>query len=370
MVSLGGKLTSYSDVLKRFAREYAAAYGTHPPGPAAPVTVDGLVIAWLTANGYWSDAPIKTWSKPARWRRDNLNKWGSFCESIKAVALEDLKPDNIKRFAAHCHDQGWSPWSVRHYVFAAARAWKWGKKQGYISIDHDEVRLPKGGYSPKDLDPEEVADAFAKIDESKRRRRAGNLFKFCLMVGCRPGEARLLKWGQVRFRQSVVVLESAEHKTGRKTGQTRSIHLTQEAIDLLKSVKPSGAAAGEHVFLSRLGKPYTRDGFASVVRRLGTFPYAARHTWGQNAVDRGVSLDVVGEQMGHNDPKTTRQYARVRSARVLNEISGLVSPVQSALLVQSERASKQKAAKKKPVSRGKKKPNQGTPAKARGRRAG
>lgn len=381
MISLGGQRTSYVDVLARFAKKYSDIYGGDPPKTDDPVTVDGLIIAWLTAHGFWSEMPLPQWPSGPRWRRDCLNVWGVFCGEKKVVSLEDLEASNLVDFEAWCRKERqrtnadgvvskyrWSPKTIKHYVTAALRCWKWGRKHGFIKIDPDEVRLQRSGYEPKDISATNLGDILQKIENSKRLRRAGNVFKFCLMTGCRPGEARTLRWRHIRFDQCIAVYPRDEHKTGRATGESRTIHLSDEAVKLLTEVRLKSARPNEFVFTSRTGEPYSASGLLSIMRRLGTFPYAARHTWGQNAVDRGVSIDVVGEQMGHRDPRTTRQYARVRSARVLDELNALVSPVQTGLRVQSEPGAERKPAKKKSRSQGTKQPKQGTPSKGRGRR--
>jgi site-specific recombinase XerD len=45
-----------------------------------------------------------------------------------------------------------------------------------------------------------------------------------------------------------------------------------------------------------------------------------RHTFGTRATERGVPLDVVKEQMGHSDIRTTTRYTRAQHSRMADEI--------------------------------------------------
>ena len=49
-------------------------------------------------------------------------------------------------------------------------------------------------------------------------------------------------------------------------------------------------------------------------------PHWLRHTCGTRALERGVPLDVVGQLLGHADPRTTAKYTRAQLRRVSDEI--------------------------------------------------
>lgn len=335
---IGTKNSDYADVLERFSKLYRELTGlaVHPDPP--PMTIMELVNAWMRAHGYFSLAPLNRWPRPARWRHDNLSKWVEFCESIELLAVDDITTDNLKRFTDYCRSKGWTNWTIRHYVYSARAVCDWGHQQGHVPVAVDRVKLPKGQYQPQDIAPADIGKLLKKIESSPRLARAGRIIRFCLLTGCRPGEARLLKWGQVRIDQSIALLGRGEHKTGNKTGRTRTIHLSGEAIELLRSIKPSKAPDSQHVFISRLGEPYTRDGLAAIVGRLGAHPYALRHTWAQSMVDGGVPLEVVSKAMGHASVVTTMYYAEVRSQRILDALETVPSPVQRGLDAQARPA--------------------------------
>ena len=49
-------------------------------------------------------------------------------------------------------------------------------------------------------------------------------------------------------------------------------------------------------------------------------PHWLRHSCGTRALERGVPLDVVGQLLGHADPRTTAKYTRAQLRRVSDEI--------------------------------------------------
>ncbi|MCH8189349.1 MAG: site-specific integrase [Proteobacteria bacterium] len=143
-----------------------------------------------------------------------------------------------------------------------------------------------------------------------------------LATGCRPGEARTLRWSEVDLNRKVCVVEG---KTTRRTGTVRTIALTPDAIRVLKDTPREC----ECVFPSGNLRPYTRDGLKAMMRRGGmNSAYALRHTFAQHMLDSGVAIEDVAEVLGHDDNlRTVLRYVKVRSARLLRVAAKLTSPV-------------------------------------------
>lgn len=60
--------------------------------------------------------------------------------------------------------------------------------------------------------------------------------------------------------------------------------------------------------------------WADKVAAARASPHWLRHTCGTRALERGVPLDVVGQLLGHADPRTTARYTRAPLRRVADEI--------------------------------------------------
>jgi integrase len=108
----------------------------------------------------------------------------------------------------------------------------------------------------------------------------------------------------IDFKRSVVILW--RHKSGKKTGKPRVIFLTPTTKAICKRLvgqHPSGP-----IFRTSKGNPWTKNSLNCRFRRLrikypalkGVTAYTMRHTYGTNALERGVPLAAVAELMGHS----------------------------------------------------------------------
>lgn len=306
----------------RHAQLIREHYGDAVPDEA-PEFVAELVERWKADH---ADDP-KMWSADA-WQR-----------YAALTALDELTPDHFEGFVRWMkrgyrvspspHARGSTParsgpysaWSIRERVTYAVRIARWGHERGWLSRVPRRPRLPAPARRPKDLSPERLAEVFAKLPPN-----AGRLLRFCLETGCRPAEARLLRWDQVDLQRKVCVLTA--HKTAHQSASPRMVFLAEAAIALLGKCPP--AKHPPWVFPSRRGEPYTSSGLRSILRRHapGVTPYQMRHTFAQRASDRGVPTDILAGLLGHADTRTTRFYAEISAERLSQAAAALVSPMQ------------------------------------------
>jgi integrase len=140
-----------------------------------------------------------------------------------------------------------------------------------------------------------------------------SLVRGALMSGCRYGELRFLRVedfdaaaGTIRIRES-------------KGGKPRSIPLTDEGRELLETLT-AGRTGGEHVFRRADGKPWEksqqkrrmRDACATAKIEPEIRFNDLRHTYASLLAQRGVTLQVIAEVLGHADTRmTSRHYAHL-----------------------------------------------------------
>ena len=211
-------------------------------------------------------------------------------------------------------------------------------------------RTPKPVNRPRDIDHKRLTAVFNSLPE-----RAGVVLRFILETGCRPGEACYLLWSEVDFDRSVCIL--SDHKTAR-TGRTRTVFLSPGAVDILKA-QPHKS---EHVFTSRLGKPYTPSGLRSIAKRHGLDTvYSLRHTRAQTMLDGRVPMEDVAKLLGHKDLSIVQTYAQVRDDRARDVARSLASPLQQRPAADSEHQTSDESS----TGRSKRKPNRRKRAKNR-----
>ena len=85
-----------------------------------------------------------------------------------------------------------------------------------------------------------------------------------------------------------------------------------------------GNLAETHVFLTRLGKPFTRQGVYKIVRTRAAAvgiaadrisPHVLRHCFASHMLSRGADIRAIQELLGHADIGTTQVYTHVDAAR-------------------------------------------------------
>lgn len=275
--------------------------------PASPEnTVVELVEAWHRTHA-------------SAWRLRMLERWRDF---ERGRSVSSLRPDCLERFAAHLREtkfgrvgkggkalpaRAFSAKTIRHFVSAAAAVCKWAHDQGVLSFVPRYPKLAQAVRNPRDYSPAEIQQRFAKL---KRNPPMLRLCQFALESGCRPSEARLLKWEHVDLKRRMAVI--SEHKTVGETGLPKIIYLTDAAIEVL------GRVPGRHkgyVFLSGDGKPYTRHGMSSICKRYGIAPYRLRHTFAQAAREQDVNDGDLAALLGHTTTRMVQVYSQVRPER-------------------------------------------------------
>ena len=85
-----------------------------------------------------------------------------------------------------------------------------------------------------------------------------------------------------------------------------------------------GNLAENHIFLTRLGKPFTRQGVFKIVRTRAAAvgiaanrisPHVLRHCFASHMLAHGADIRAIQELLGHADIGTTQIYTHVDTAR-------------------------------------------------------
>ena len=128
--------------------------------------------------------------------------------------------------------------------------------------------------------------------------------RFLVASGLRDDEAARLTWADLdTTRRRIRIIGS-----GAKSGKTRFVPLTREALTVLAELNPDGAAVGQ-VF----GNYYRRKALANAWKRTslpGRPPSAHdfRHTFASRALAAGLNAHQLRVIMGHESLATTDRY--------------------------------------------------------------
>jgi integrase len=240
--------------------------------------------------------------------RVNYRRFIAACEPIALCALADVERDDWQALANSLLDR-WARGSVG--------AWRSIISSALLAavprhLDHNPmagVRLPKLG--------EQLVKAWS-ADEVSRLLEAAEGYPHALWLtvsigtGIRLGEARALLRDDVdRQARALTISKSVDNITDEvgptKSGKIRRVDVPDELMPLLVEALARQRPGTKHVFDTRsAGKPYDpntyRDWIAKLCDRAGVTrftPHATRHTYATLALDAGVPLKEVSEQLGH-----------------------------------------------------------------------
>ena len=194
------------------------------------------------------------------------------------------------------------------------------------------------GIAPPRLYPDEKVRSTLSRDDVRRLlattdgdrpadKRDRAMLMLLIVYGLRAREVRSLRLDDLDWENEM--LSVRRPKTGRTdlfplsraVGQAIVRYLVEVRpprperalfLTLAAPIRPLGQAAPGHVVRRRM------DEAGIAAERRGT--HALRHTAAQHLLDRGVSMKVIGDYLGHRNPRSTKVYARF-DLNALREVS-------------------------------------------------
>ncbi len=183
---------------------------------------------------------------------------------------------------------------------------------------------------PRTLGPKGVQALLDAIDAATLRgKRDRAMLELAYGCGLRVSELVSLRPAQVNARAGMVTVSG-------KGGKERTVPLGRAAVRALavyldarrrqeNAAARGGAGTGRrakppsHLFLSRLGRPLTRQGFFKALKgwarasaRLSwVSPHTLRHCFATHLLEGGADLRAVQEMLGHSDISTTQIYTHL-----------------------------------------------------------
>ena len=133
--------------------------------------------------------------------------------------------------------------------------------------------------------------------------------------GFRAAELVALRWDQIDFEQRTVAVRRV------KKGTPSTQPLQADEVEALEKLRQT--ASGRHLFVTRFGTPFTTDGFAKLVDRLGkaaglpfkAHPHMLRHACGFALANKGHDTRAIQGWLGHRDIKHTVTYTELAAGR-------------------------------------------------------
>ena len=228
--------------------------------------------------------------------------------------------------------------TTRARRMASIRMWmKFLKERRYIRSNPAELlEAPKKAKAlPKILSEEET---FRMLDEitgaEPRDIRDRAILEVLYGCGLRVSELCDLKMGDVEDSGELVRIVGKGSKErvvplGSSAGKALARYFGEARATFLRN-----GASDEHVFITRLGRPFTRQGVFKLIRERAAnvgiaaeriSPHVLRHSYASHMLAHGADIRAIQEMLGHADISTTQIYTHVDAAR-FSEIHRLYHP--------------------------------------------
>lgn len=161
------------------------------------------------------------------------------------------------------------------------------------------------------LSEEEIAKAAEGITAAERAGKIGPHgaagLRLALFTGARSGEITAVEWSHIDWGRRLIRLPDS------KTNEPRTIHLSEAAVEVLKTVPRLGRFVIAGVKPNEAYKNLSRAWM--IAREFaaldGVRLHDLRHSYASLAAGRGVSLQMIGKLLGHKVLATTQRYAHL-----------------------------------------------------------
>lgn len=257
----------------------------------------------------------------------DLRLFAAYLKRKKIENAADVKREDIVAFLANEREKGMKG-STRSRRTAAIRMFFRHLKERRRIAENpsDLMDAPKKALAlPRVLSEQEV---FSMLDEVKGEDPISLRDRAILevMYGCglRVSELCELKREDIVANGELLRILGKGSKErivpiGAAAGRALASYLEGSRESFAK-----GNLAVGHIFLTRLGRPFTRQGIFKIVRARAAAvgiaadrisPHVLRHCFASHMLSRGADIRAIQELLGHADIGTTQVYTHVDTAR-------------------------------------------------------
>lgn len=236
------------------------------------------------------------------------------------ILISNIDSHNLERF----FDLSLSRSKYASFLYLRTLKAAFNKAIKWKYIDNNpfkEIRLPK---FPKNI-PEYITEAdLFKIIESENDCMLKNIYKVAFYTGMRRGEIINLRWEQIDFENKLIHIKSNEDFTT-KNNKSRKIPISKPIEDiLLKKDKLKGL-----IFKSKKGVRIDGDWLGKIFKKKiilcglnnNIHFHSLRHSFASFLVQKGASIYLIKELLGHGDILTTQIYSQVDNSSLASVVN-------------------------------------------------
>jgi integrase/recombinase XerD len=243
----------------------------------------------------------------------------------QGLELERVERIDIVRYFQALRSAGISARSVARALAAIRGMFRFLVTERHLKRDPTEnLENPKLWTNlPKSLQPHEVEALLRAPDRSTPDGlRDAAMLELLYATGLRVSEL-------IKVRIDELVMDAGFLRTIGKGSKERIVPFGDTARDVMVEFMETGRReldkfGDPHIFLSRLGRPMTRQSFWMKIVRYAReagiathiSPHVLRHSFATHLLENGADLRSVQMMLGHSDISTTQIYTHVSRARL------------------------------------------------------
>ena len=215
-----------------------------------------------------------------------------------ACAVADISPARLRAYVSYLQRRGLSPSTINRKLSALATVLTEACEAGHIDTVPTIRRQREAPAKTRWLTEEEEGNLLRASDGTPLQY----LYAFLIDTGLRIGEALALRPNDVTVTE---VGRGTAHVHDGKGGKQRSIPLSLRALHSFDI---------SHVFWQGWDYDFVRNRFDEHVALAGLEDvtlHTLRHTCASRLAQRGVSLPIIKQWMGHSSIQTTMRYAHL-----------------------------------------------------------
>jgi integrase/recombinase XerD len=271
-------------------------------------------LVWLNVEKGLSENTILSYGY-------DLEAYRTFVEEDCCISIGNIRRDHILDYLFTLQDRRLSSRSIERHLVAIKQFHRYLRRENHLDKD---CTANLNGFKVWKMLPEaithlEVEKLLAQPETATARGvRDRAMLELMYSAGLRISEL-------IGLRREDILSDMGFLKCRGKGGKQRLIPLGEVAAEKLGAYLDTYAEPGaEWLFLTRLGKPFTRQGCWKMIRQYirsagvskRVTPHTLRHSFATHLLSGGANLRSIQEMLGHADIATTQVYTHVSSDRL------------------------------------------------------
>lgn len=258
--------------------------------------------------------------------KNNVMKYVNFGTKSK-IDVKNADENFINEFLALLYDEQYSDTSVTHTIVVLKGFYKYLILEGYCdSSPIANIISPKISRKlPIYLTYEEIEQLVsAPNKDTSSGLRDYAMIELMYSSGLRVTELVMLEVNQLHLEQGYLILMGKGSKERIAPFGTNAKKALDDYIDNARGDFYKRGISKDHIFLSRLGKPFTRQGFWKMIKKYSReagiekeiSPHKLRHSFATHLLENGANLRVIQKMLGHSNITTTQIYTHINYERL------------------------------------------------------